>query len=326
MARCGCGGACACNLTAGTNTTVSGTGSAADPWVISSVTDCGQVRTCITGADGVAFDQGTGVISACLSTDEGNNLSYGSDGCLYCGTNCAEVRTCISAAPGLTYNPGTGVMGPDISDTPGNNLVVDANGLYVPAGAATVSTGCGITGDGSAGAPVKANVGTWPWPCPISNAFDNLIYCDPASGQLIGDPSYEFRFRSVNQDFTYPDIAVPAAADTVIQSISASTTNPSTCRTAQVAVIQETDFYINLPAGAEAAWGQGTDEFGHIKNTGTSGFNEYHFQSMKMFSGTSALGSGATFTHNWDATMGRGAGGATYHRLSVNTRFLIMTN
>lgn len=327
MARCGCSAECGCQLTAGEGIIVSGAGSAANPWVVATTPDCAQVRTCMSSGNGILYDGGSGVISVCLSTDPGNTVSIGTDDCLYSTTNCSQVRACLDDGAGLDYDPVAGVYSVCISPNPGNNLTLDANQcLYVPTGAATVSVGCGIQGDGSGGNPVRVLPSTWTWPCTQNVANSTGVYCDTDTGQLRGDPEHETRFRTFAQDFTYADLPVPAAADTVIQAISASTTNPSPCRTQQVIAIQETDIYFSLPAGAEAAWGQGADEFGRMKNTGSTGFTSYHYQSMKMVSIATALGAGAGITHNWDVTMGRGVGGATYNRVAVNTRFLMITN
>lgn len=328
MARCGCSGECGCCLSSTDGSVViSGTGSAANCFDLSTNTNCDEVRQCLTGTGGINFDQGSGVISVCISADDNNTLQLGSDGCLFGGTDCSAVRTCLDDGPGLDYNVTTGVFSVCISPNPGNNLALDDNDcLYVPTGSATVSTGCGVLGDGSGGSPVQANTGTWTWPCTLNLTNSTDVYCDPATGRLVGEPSHEARFRTFFQEFTYADLTVPSTPDSVIQSISATTTNPSTCRTAQVVVIQETDVYFSLPAGAQAAWGQGGDEFGRIMNTGATGFNDYHFQDMKMFSISTALAAGAGITHNWDVTMGYGSGGATYHRVVVNTRFLIITN
>jgi len=94
MARCGCGGGqCNCSVTAGTNITVGGSGSSADPFVISSSVACSQVRGCISGANGVHYDAGSGVISADLSTDPGNNLVLGTDTGLYVPAGGATIIT-----------------------------------------------------------------------------------------------------------------------------------------------------------------------------------------------------------------------------------------
>jgi hypothetical protein len=87
---------------------------------------------------------------------------------------CDQVRPCLSAGPGVAYDQATGVISADVSDTPGNNLTIDAGGLFVPTGAATVSTACGVLGDGSASSPVRANTAALPT-CPEGALQD--VYC-----------------------------------------------------------------------------------------------------------------------------------------------------
>ncbi|MDH6489670.1 hypothetical protein [Streptomyces sp. SAI-127] len=86
--------------------TVSGTGSAADPYEVSAAVildpappggganlakagpdgvyvECADVRQCFTAGDGAAYDPATGEISARVSTDAGNTVAFGTDGGLY---------------------------------------------------------------------------------------------------------------------------------------------------------------------------------------------------------------------------------------------------
>lgn len=122
MSRCGCvSTGCACLLQAGANVTVTGTGSALDPYIISSsggggavvqVADSASIDFSISGdgsggnpyiitgsviaeaiqdivgamavaGDGLSYNDGAGSLSACISVDAGNQLIYGTDGCLY---------------------------------------------------------------------------------------------------------------------------------------------------------------------------------------------------------------------------------------------------
>jgi hypothetical protein len=59
MARCGCSGQCSCKITAGSNVTVSGTGTTSDPFVVSSTGGggggSGTVESVLAG-DGIAVD------------------------------------------------------------------------------------------------------------------------------------------------------------------------------------------------------------------------------------------------------------------------------
>lgn len=111
MVRCGCGGGlCNCSVQAGENISLSGSGCAANPYVISADVPCSTVRACLSGGSGITYNTATGIIAAHLSGQAGNNVSIGSDG-----------------------------------------------GLLVPAAGGQVLTGCGLSGNGSASSPVKAN-------------------------------------------------------------------------------------------------------------------------------------------------------------------------
>jgi hypothetical protein len=93
LARCGCGGAqCGCTIIAEDNAAVDGTGSAANPHVVSAVTDCAEVRTCLHNGPGVANDPATGTFSAALSGQAGNNVALGPDGGLFVPTGAATVN------------------------------------------------------------------------------------------------------------------------------------------------------------------------------------------------------------------------------------------
>ncbi|AIV35630.1 hypothetical protein [Streptomyces sp. CCM_MD2014] len=88
------------------DTTVAGSGTEADPFVVSSTVildptppqggtnligsgteglflECADVRGCFTAGDGIAYDETTGEIAARPSTDAGNGVSFGTDGGLY---------------------------------------------------------------------------------------------------------------------------------------------------------------------------------------------------------------------------------------------------
>ncbi|MFJ4469620.1 hypothetical protein ACIP2X_19330 [Streptomyces sp. NPDC089424] len=73
-------------MEAGTNVVVSGSGSAANPYVISAETPCENVRACLSAGDGISFNQATGEIAADLSGQAGNNVTIGPDGGLYVPT------------------------------------------------------------------------------------------------------------------------------------------------------------------------------------------------------------------------------------------------
>lgn len=107
MARCGCGGACACSLVTGPGVVVTGSGTPANPWVPSAaIADCDDVRACITANEGAAFDQPTGVISVCVSPNVGNGLTRDANGCLFVAAGASTVTTgCGLTGTGAPASP-----------------------------------------------------------------------------------------------------------------------------------------------------------------------------------------------------------------------------
>uniref|UniRef100_A0AAU7GWC0 Tail fiber assembly n=1 Tax=Streptomyces phage Geonosis TaxID=3158856 RepID=A0AAU7GWC0_9CAUD len=80
MARCDCAGlgveGCMCALQAGDNVTVTGTGQALDPWVVSGIPPAPYT-------EGQAIDIVANAISVDVSSDAGNQLVLGGDGGLF---------------------------------------------------------------------------------------------------------------------------------------------------------------------------------------------------------------------------------------------------
>ncbi|MET9818350.1 hypothetical protein [Streptomyces sp. NPDC006355] len=276
MARCGCGGGlCACTVIAGENVTVSGTGSAANPYKISSEVPCDTVRACFTAGPGIDLDQATGVIAADLSTEPGNNLSIGPDG-----------------------------------------------GLLVPTAGGQVVTGCGLTGNGSASAPIEAATGTWPYPCD-PDTEGGVIVCG-SDGVLRGEPRGAASFSQFFEERTYPDIEVPTGSVAVVDTYNATVVNPSNCRPALVLAEQELDIWLVLPGGAGAATGYDGDEMAYHFNAGTTWRTGVHTAATK-FLGRGVLAPGASASVGFGAAVGRGSGGAYYYRINYVLRVLLLS-
>lgn len=155
MARCGCssGTTCNCAVKAGANITVTGVGSAGNPYVISGLSatvaplDTTTIDTTVTGGPNyvvsskviispdagnelVAHANGLYAPGPCISTDAGNELSFGTDGCLF-----APADTALSNGPGIAPIVG-GVVMACLSTDVGNSLVFGTdNCLFVAPGA-----------------------------------------------------------------------------------------------------------------------------------------------------------------------------------------------
>ncbi|MEU0181394.1 hypothetical protein ABZ312_09415 [Streptomyces sp. NPDC006207] len=239
------------------------------------------------------------------------------------GTDCAAVRGCLSAGNGISYNPATGAIAALISPAAGNNLQVGPQGLYVPTGAATITTGCGLTGNGSGASPARVNALTWPYACAAETA-GGVVSCD-ANGNLRSEPRAQLSFVSFTESRDYANLTVPAATDVVADTFSTSFTNPDTCRPAMLLVEREADVDFNLPAGAAAAYGQDTDEVYYVRNSGSSAITDAHSQTTKFFLHTASVAPGASVTVTFPVTLGRGSGSATYNRIQVFIRGLMIS-
>lgn len=257
-------------------------------------TQCELVRPCLSGGSGINYNTGTGVISAAP-------------------INCDQVRPCISAAPGLSYNPATGVMGPDISGAPGNTLVVDSDGLFVPSTVATVTTDCGLTGNGAPATPLAVTVGTWPYPCDINLAGDEL-YCD-SSAQLRTRPRGGYDRVVQFHDTLYPNLAVPAGTDVVVETQNVTIVNPSSCYDAFVLFSAELEVNFGLPPGSGAGSGMFTDNMYYTFNNGNTAQPDVSTQVTKVVS--RIIPPGGTLIEPMQAALSRGSGGATYSRIQM---------
>lgn len=217
---------------AGANTTVTGTGSPGNPYIINAVTtpvtvaDTNSVNLTLTGTE----------ITADVIRDPvaGNVLTIGPAGLLVSCDNiiatcpeltpvtitfqdtptvnftevapgpdyvisavavpdCVQVRACLSDLPGVLFNPATGTIGPEISATPGNTIVVNPDGLFAPAAAAAPSiVACGLTGDGTALTPLAVDTGGSVWPFACPQVNGADVYCDAATGRVHVDPEKFF--------------------------------------------------------------------------------------------------------------------------------------
>lgn len=277
MARCGCGGSCGCSLTSGTNTTVIGAGSAANPWQVNAVTNCTEVRNCLTGSQGVFYNPTTGNIRVCLSSNANNALTRDATGCLYVG-----------------------------------------------AGASTVTTGCGITGNGSVSTPVAANVSAWPYTCPIDTQ-GGVVSCDPATGRLWSEPRSRSAAFTTNLDLaTGGAVPTTSTQSNLITTLSFPVTNPDTCRAATVLQLQEMAFVLTLPAGGRAEYGFLNNNMVNHTNRGATTEQDFYVQVSKALP-LGTIAPGATQTFSFGMYLGQGTAGATWTALHAILRVVLVT-
>lgn len=87
------------------------------------------VRSVLSAGNGLTYNSATGVFSACISADAGNNLTFGSDNCLYVPTGTATVST----GPGILGNgSGGSPVRANVATWPFPTAVgTNAQGVYV---------------------------------------------------------------------------------------------------------------------------------------------------------------------------------------------------
>lgn len=136
-------------------TGVTGTGTAADPFVVTSSVildpappgggdqliqsgpdglslECADVRGCFTAGDGAGYDPDTGVITARPSEDAGNTIVYGADGGLFTPAPAAPEPTALQAADTTTVDTtvtGTGTAADPYTVEADVIVAPDPNGL-----------------------------------------------------------------------------------------------------------------------------------------------------------------------------------------------------
>ncbi|WP_328427915.1 hypothetical protein [Streptomyces sp. NBC_00443] len=280
------------------NNTVTGTGAAGDPYVVT--TDV--------------------VLDPAPPGGGANLLEAGPDG-LY--VECADVRTCFSAGDGAAYDPATGEISARVSADAGNAVTIGGDGgLYAPTGGgATVDTACGLTGDGSPATPLAAAVVAWPYACDV-DANAGGVYCDSA-GALRSEPRGSITYLQDQQILNPADLVVPTPEDTEVATHVLDVPNPDPCRPAFLIMEAEVDADFNLPAGAGAALGIATDEMSYLRNSGATAILDTHIQGTKVVNG-GTIPPGGTLTFTLSIRMGRGSGGATYNRVQSFLRAFVI--
>lgn len=243
-----------------------------------------------------------------------------------CGdTGAAAVRSLLSASNGINYNSLTGNFTAHISTQPGNNLTIAGdNGLYVPTGSATVTTGAGLTGNGSGPSPVAANVSSWPYPTTAGTQAQG-VFVDPSTNKLISPPSQQVDFVSSLFDRSYANLAVAAGTTPVTaDSFTVTLANPDPNRSCVVIIWREVKMRFTLPANSTASYSIASDDTGRYFNNGTTSQSNMGVQTAKSFKSTN-LGPGATSSYTLTVGSCNGTGGATYSRIEVAIRVLYIS-
>ncbi|WP_406321885.1 hypothetical protein [Streptomyces sp. NBC_00519] len=223
---------------------------------------------------------------------------------------CGGARGCTCT---VTASSGVEVEG---NGSTSNPYVVSSTG-------AVAATGCGLTGDGSAGAPLSAAVGTWPYACDV-DAQGGGVYCD-SSGALRTDPPVrQDNFQNSLNEIQATPIPVPTAPTQTIRTLTMTVTNPDPCRPAVGILFREVDLDFDLPPGAGAMAGIDGDDMNYFANGGDRTIFAVHSQDNKITPFALSPGQTRTFTMNIEA--GRGSNGADISRIQATLRAWVYSN
>ncbi|MFF6801159.1 hypothetical protein [Streptomyces sp. NPDC012616] len=122
----------------------------------------------------------------------------------------------------VTAGPGATVTGAGSKSNP-----------YVVGAQPSLTAGCGLSGTGTAADPIVVNTQAWPYACPV-DAEGGGIYCDPASGELKGEPGQVTasggNLGGATQQITWPGGACGSFTQVSERLAAATIINPSSCR------------------------------------------------------------------------------------------------
>ncbi|MFI9591210.1 hypothetical protein [Nonomuraea sp. NPDC052265] len=277
-----------------------------------------------TGAAGDPYTVTADVVLDSAPPGGGTNLlKEGPDGLF---VECDTVRTCLSAGDGIEYDAATGEISAFLSGDAGNQVVFGGDGgLYAPSAAPVeLEVGCGLAGDGSAGAPLAAAVTAWPYPCDL-DVEGGLVYCDSA-GNLRSEPRAKYQYFTGTLNELFPgNPTVPATTTTGGTTVTTRTldiTNPDTCRPAIAITSVEVDVDFVIPPGGRAGHFVYGDEMYRFENRGSATVSDVHTQTTKVI-GNTTIPPGATITISVDIGLGFGLGGATYNRIQHFMRAMV---
>lgn len=167
MGRCGCSSACSCSVVAGDGVTVTGVGTAGNPYVVSAdaggalqVNDTPTVNLTLLGS-GTEADPHIVSAAVNLSAIAGNVLTAQVDGL---AVTCESIQDCMGTAlgNGLVYNDALNLFAVFPSADVGNAISIGGDGgIFAPVGGGnpvlTADTSCiNLSGDG-AGIPLSAD-------------------------------------------------------------------------------------------------------------------------------------------------------------------------
>lgn len=245
-------------VTAGSNITITGSGSAANPYVVSStldllVADTATVDLSLIG-DTLSADVKLDPVAGNLIVDTANGLRLDCAGISSClGGNFTAVDTptldLTLTGAGTAASPwvlsGTSLMQAITIDPAAGNILTQSGAGVL----ADIQSGCGLSGEGTIASPLIVDTGAGAWPFTCAEGLGAKVYCDPVSGDLHVDPPLRFIDvyttnhvigvgTALGPNVSIDNPALPQVGEPAEEPfgpiVNFNVTNPSTCRSMRV--------------------------------------------------------------------------------------------
>lgn len=240
-----------------------------------------------------------------------------------CGDNSpSSIRTLFSANNGVQYNAATGNFSADISPNAGNTLSLVGGKLYSAA-----NTTVGLSGDGTSGNPIRANVSAWPYPTAPTTGAQGIFV--NGSDVLVSPPVQIWDMTQQIFNRTYANLPVAAGAVPVTaDSFTTTLTNPDPNRTCLAIVWREVDVRFTMPGTgtggpSSAGYSFASDDPFKLDNQAAATMANIGTQTVKFFRFGTIPPAGST-SYTLDVGTLNGAGGATYSRIKVTIRAIYL--
>lgn len=145
---------------------------------------------------------------------------------------------------------------------------------------ARVCVGCGLTTDAEGLLIINAG-STWPYACDQED-LGGAIYCSPVDGIVRTAPADLARTVTNTGGITPgAPVTILNGADTTVDTVDITLTNPSTCYSARVLMVLEAEVDVILPIGTTVRMNMNSDQMYQFRNRGSGSLSTVSWQMAR---------------------------------------------